>query len=69
MNIKGVCIRYNPDKAPIRKFVVSLELDGEHPQSIEEIFSKAKPLIVKAIGWLLLSLIGFARPELDQNKA
>lgn len=70
MYLKGICIRKNPVKEPIRKFIVQFELSGEHPKSADEIFSIAKPLIIRAIWWLILALIGFARlEELDHSKA
>lgn len=68
MKIKGICITYDPVKAPIRKFVVKLELASEHPPSAEELVLSFRPLIAKAIWWLLLAFVGFGRPELDCNK-
>lgn len=69
MKIKGIHIKYNPVKEPIRKFIVSLELSSGHPHSADEVFEIAKPIMWRAIGWLLLSIIGFGKPELDYNQA
>ncbi|MDP3935202.1 MAG: hypothetical protein Q8Q46_03245 [Candidatus Giovannonibacteria bacterium] len=71
MKIKEICVKYDPVKAPIRKFVVKLVLVSEHPPSVEKLVElvSARLLIAKAIWWLLLAFLGFGRSELDYNKA
>lgn len=70
MKIKGVHIKYDPKKEPIRRFTVEWDLDGEHPpvEKLVEFVLDARKFIVKTIWWLLLILVGFGRSEFDRNK-